>query len=51
MLLAEYGSIDYAYARAVEFGENAKRHLRVFPDSPERDALMGLADYVLVRDR
>ena len=51
MLLAEYGSIDYAYARAVEFGENAKRHLRVFPDSHERDALMGLADYVLVRDR
>ena len=51
LLLAEYGSIDYAYARAVEFGENAKRHLRAFPDSPERDALMGLADYVLVRDR
>jgi octaprenyl-diphosphate synthase len=50
-LLAEYRSIEYAHARAVEFGESAKRHLRVFPDSPERDALMGLADYVLVRDR
>ncbi len=51
MLLAEYRSIDYAYARAVEFGDHAKRHLRVFPDTPERDALMALADYVLVRDR
>ncbi len=50
-LLTEYRSIDYAYARAVEYGENAKRHLRAFPDSPERDALMALADYVLVRDR
>ncbi len=50
-LLAEHHSIEYAYARAVEFGESAKRHLRVFADSPERDALMGLADYVLYRDR
>jgi octaprenyl-diphosphate synthase len=51
VLLAEHRSIDYAYARAVEFGESAKKHLRIFPDSPERDALMALADYVLVRDR
>jgi octaprenyl-diphosphate synthase len=50
-LLAEHRSIDYAYARAVEFGEAAKRHLKVFPDSHERDALMALADYVLYRDR
>jgi octaprenyl-diphosphate synthase len=50
-LLAEHRSIDYAYGRAVEFGETAKRHLRVFPDSPEREALMALADYVLIRDR
>jgi octaprenyl-diphosphate synthase len=50
-LLSEHRSIEYAYARAVEFGEIAKRHLLVFPDSAERDALMALADYVLVRDR
>ena len=50
-LLAEHRSIDYAYSRALEFGEAAKRHLKVFPDSPERDALMALADYVLYRDR
>ena len=50
-LLTEHGSIEYAYERAVEFGEAAKRHLRVFPPSHERDALTALADYVLSRDR
>jgi octaprenyl-diphosphate synthase len=50
-LLLEHRCIDYAYTRAVEFGETAKRHLRMFPDSHERDALMGLVDYVLHRDR
>jgi octaprenyl-diphosphate synthase len=50
-LLAEHRSIEYAYRRAVEFGDAAKRHLRVFPPSPERDALTALADYVLSRDR
>ena len=50
-LLHEHRSIDYAYERAVEFGESAKRHLRLFPHSNEREALMALADYVLVRDR
>lgn len=50
-LLNEHRSIDYAYQRAVEFGENAKRQLRLFAPGPERDALMGLADFVLLRDR
>ncbi len=50
-MLAEHRSIEYAYARALGFGEAAKRHLKVFPDSAERDALMALADYVLYRDR
>ena len=50
-LLKEHRSIEYAYDRALEFGESAKRHLRIFPDRQEREALMGLADYVLMRDR
>lgn len=50
-LLVEHRSIDYAHARAVEFGEAAKRQLRHFAPGPEREALMGLADYVLLRDR
>src|SRR5687768_2437774 len=39
-LLNEHRSIDYAYSRAVEFGEAAKRHLKVFPHSHEREALI-----------
>ena len=50
-LLNEHRSIEYAYQRAVEFGETAKRQLRLFAPSQEREALMGLADYVLLRDR
>lgn len=51
-LLAEHRSIEYAYDRAVELGEAAKRHLRQhFQPGPEREALMALADYVLHRDR
>ncbi len=50
-LLAEHRSLDYVYDRAVEFGDAAKRHLRVFAPRPEREALMALADYVLARDR
>ena len=50
-MLAEYRSLDYAYDRAVEFGETAKRQLRQFSPGREREALVGLADYVLLRDR
>ena len=50
-LMAEHRSIEYAYGRAVEFGDAAKRQLRQFVPSQEREALMGLADYVLLRDR
>jgi octaprenyl-diphosphate synthase len=49
--LREHASIDYAYRRAIEFAEGAKRHLYGFPPSPERDALLALPDYVLARDR
>jgi octaprenyl-diphosphate synthase len=49
--LKEHASIDYAYRRAVEFAERAKKPLYVFPPSSERDALIALPDYVLSRDR
>lgn len=48
--LAERRSIDYAYARATEFGERAKQSLHAFPVCAERDALMALPDYLLSRD-
>jgi octaprenyl-diphosphate synthase len=49
--LRDHASIDYAYRRAVEFADGAKKHLYAFPPSPERDALLALPDYVLSRDR
>ena len=50
-ILSEHRSIDYAYRRAVDFAERAKKPLYAFPPSSERDALLALPDYVLSRDR
>jgi octaprenyl-diphosphate synthase len=49
--LKEHASIDYAFRRANEFAERAKKPLYAFPPSSERDALLALPDYVLSRDR
>jgi octaprenyl-diphosphate synthase len=49
--LREHASIDYAFRRASEFAERAKKPLYSFPPSSERDALLALPDYVLSRDR
>jgi octaprenyl-diphosphate synthase len=50
-LLANHRSIEYAYERAREFANRAKRPLAIFPPSSERDALLALPDYVLSRDQ
>ncbi|PYR29962.1 MAG: polyprenyl synthetase family protein, partial [Acidobacteria bacterium] len=50
-ILSVHRSIDYAYRRAVDFAERAKKPLYAFPPSSERDALLALPDYVLARDR
>ncbi len=49
--LKQHASIDYAYRRAEEYAQRAKRPLYAFPPSAERDALLALPDYVLSRDR
>ena len=49
--LQAHASIDYAYRRATEFAERAKKPLYAFPPSSDRDALLALPDYVLSRDR
>ena len=49
--LKQHASIDYAYRRAVEYAERAKKPLYAFPPSSEREALLALPDYVLARDR
>jgi octaprenyl-diphosphate synthase len=50
-LLREYDIIPQVTRRAGEYVEQARRQLVSFPESRERDALLGLADYVLARDR
>ena len=50
-MLTHHRSIDYAYRRASEFADRAKKPLYVFPPSAERDALLALPDYVVSRDR
>ena len=50
-LLKKHRSIDYAFHRAIEYAERAKKPLYAFPPSSERDALLALPDYVLSRDR
>jgi octaprenyl-diphosphate synthase len=49
--LKEHRSIEYAYRRASEFAERAKKPLAAFSPSSERDALLALPDYILSRDR
>jgi octaprenyl-diphosphate synthase len=49
--LKEHRSIEYAYRRASEFADRAKKPLYAFPPSSERDALFALPDYILSRDR
>jgi octaprenyl-diphosphate synthase len=50
-LLIESGAVDAATRLAQQQASRAKRFLASFPASRERDALEGLADYVLLRDR
>ncbi|MGE3841348.1 MAG: polyprenyl synthetase family protein [Vicinamibacterales bacterium] len=50
-LLQEQGAIDAAVHQAQRYVARAKASLAEFRPSRERDALEGLADYVLMRDR
>jgi octaprenyl-diphosphate synthase len=51
-LMDSYGAIDDAHQRAREFSEAGKQAIiEQFPDGPDREALLTLADYVVNRDR
>jgi len=50
-LLASYEALEFANQRANEYAEAARDYLGAFAPGPERDALAGLAEYVLTRDR
>jgi octaprenyl-diphosphate synthase len=47
--LAETNSIAYTLDKARNYIEKAKDHLELFPDSPAKQALLAMADYVVER--
>lgn len=49
--IREHGTLDYAVQKAREFSTRARGELAVFPDSPARQSLEKLLDYVLERNR
>ncbi len=49
-MMQRYGAVDDALQVARIFSEEAKASLSIFPDSPPRQALMALADYVVRRE-
>lgn len=48
--MEQQGSIAYALQRAQAFSDRAKENLSLFDDSPDRQSLMTVADYVVRRD-
>jgi len=48
-LVSRHGGIAFASARAREFVQKGKRYLSRLPDSPAREALRSLSDYVVSR--
>lgn len=50
-LFETYGVIEKSHRIAQELVREAKSELNLFPPSPGKDALMGISDYSLERDR
>jgi octaprenyl-diphosphate synthase len=48
-IIDKYRGVAYTWEKAKEYVTKAKGHLRHFPASREKEALLGLADYVLER--
>jgi len=49
-LMMKHGAVDDALRVAQNLSDEAKASLAIFPDSPARQALMALADYVVQRE-
>lgn len=49
-LVEKYGTLRAAQAKAQYFAETAKNSIEGFPDSPYKDALRSLADFILERE-
>ncbi|MFH1520608.1 MAG: polyprenyl synthetase family protein [Candidatus Micrarchaeota archaeon] len=50
-ILDKHGSIDYAKSYAKNLVADAKKELRLLPDSEDKKALLSIADYVINRER
>ncbi len=50
-LIEKYRGVDYTWNKAKGHIQKAKEHLRLLPDSREKEALHGLSNYVLERRR
>lgn len=49
-LIERYGTLQVAQAKALEFAELARNCLEGLPDSPYKDALRSLADFIVERE-
>jgi octaprenyl-diphosphate synthase len=48
-LVSAYGGIEYTIQVAREYVDRGKSRLESFPELPDRQALLSLADYVVTR--
>ena len=49
-MVERYGALQAARYKAKEFADEAKRCLRIFPESVYKDALMSLPDFIIARE-
>jgi octaprenyl-diphosphate synthase len=50
LLVERYGGVEYALGRAQDYARSAKQALDAFPDGPDKETLLLVADYVVERD-
>jgi octaprenyl-diphosphate synthase len=48
-LVGKYGGIDYSLEMAKKYSDRSKKFLDIFENSPEKTALLNLADYIVTR--
>lgn len=48
-LVGKYGGLDYSLEMAKKYSDRSKKCLDIFENSPEKDALLKLADYIVTR--
>ena len=50
-LVNRYGGIEYTVATAQRYVDSCRAHLNIFNSCPAKDAMLELADYILVRNK